>query len=89
MDVCLRLLKESKKSRFDNCSVRNSILIISLITFRDCRVHIFPTTFLEIAANTIDVGAAGNVFPDFFFQTMVIHCLPLFSGLGSKPIGFP
>ena len=24
-------------------------LIISDITFRDCRVHIFPTTFLEIA----------------------------------------
>ena len=62
-DVCLRVLKESKKSRFDNCSDRNSILIISLITFRDCRVHIFPTTFFEIAANTIDVGAAGKVFP--------------------------
>ena len=29
--------------------VRNSILIISHITFRDCGVHIFPTTFLEIA----------------------------------------
>ena len=32
--------KESKKSRFDSCSVRNSVLIISHITFRDCRVHI-------------------------------------------------
>ena len=49
MDICLRVLKESKKSRFDSCSVRNSILIKSHITFRDCRVHIFPTTFLEIA----------------------------------------
>ena len=39
--MCLRVLKESKKSRFDSCSVRNSILIISHITFRDCRVHIF------------------------------------------------
>ena len=29
--------------------VRNSVSIISHITFRDCRVHIFPTTFLEIA----------------------------------------
>ena len=29
--------------------VRNSVLIISHITFRDCRVHFFPTTFLEIA----------------------------------------
>ena len=41
MDVCLRLLKESSKGRFDSYSVRNSVLIISHITFRDCRVHIF------------------------------------------------
>ena len=50
MDLCLRLLKESNKSRFDSYSVRNSVLIISHITFRDCRVHIsLATTFLEIA----------------------------------------
>ena len=30
--------------------VRKSVLIISHITFRDCPVHVFPTTFLEIAA---------------------------------------
>ena len=41
MDVCLRVLKESNKSRFDSYSVRNGVLIISQITFRDCRVHIF------------------------------------------------
>ena len=41
MDICLRVLKESNKSRFDSYSVRNSVLIISHITFRDCRVHIF------------------------------------------------
>ena len=41
MDVCLRVLKESNKSRFDSYSVRNSVLIISHITFRDCRVHFF------------------------------------------------
>ena len=41
MDVCLRVLKESNKSRFDSYSVRNSILIISHITFRECRAHIF------------------------------------------------
>ena len=33
-------------------------------------------------------GAARKVLADPFFWTMVIHCLPLFSGLGSKPIGF-
>ena len=41
MDICLRVLKESNKSRFYSYSVRNSELIISHITFRDCRVHIF------------------------------------------------
>ena len=41
MDVCLRVLKESNKSRFDSYSIRNSVLIISHITFRNCRVHIF------------------------------------------------
>ena len=41
MDVCFRVLKESNKSRFYSYSVRKSALIISHITFRDCRVHSF------------------------------------------------
>jgi len=46
MDIkCLRVLKESNKSRFDSYSVRNSELIVSQITFRDCRVHIFSDNF--------------------------------------------
>ena len=49
MDVFLRVLKESNKGRFDSYSARNGVLIISHITFRDCYVNIFPTTFLEIA----------------------------------------
>ena len=40
-EVCLRVLKESNKSKFDSYSVRNSVLIISHITYRDCQVHIF------------------------------------------------
>ena len=32
--------KESNKTKFDSYNVRNSVLIISHITFRDCRVHI-------------------------------------------------
>ena len=40
-DLCLRLLEESNKSKFYSYSVRNSVLIISHITFQDCRVHIF------------------------------------------------
>ena len=47
--MCLRVLKESNKLGSTGTVVRNSVLMISHITFRDCRVHIFPTTFLEIA----------------------------------------
>ena len=41
MDTCLRVLKESNKSRFNSYSARNSVLIISHITFQDCRVYFF------------------------------------------------
>ena len=41
VDICLRVLKVGNKSRCDSYSVRNSVLILSHITFRDCRVHIF------------------------------------------------
>ena len=40
-DVCLWVLEESNKSRFDSYNLRNSVLIISRITFRDCRLRIF------------------------------------------------
>ena len=40
VDVCLRVLEKSNKRRFDNYTVRNSVLVISHITSRDCRVHI-------------------------------------------------
>ena len=48
MDVCLRVLKERNKSRFESYRVRNSVLVISHINFPDC----LPTTFLEIAVYT-------------------------------------
>ena len=41
MDVCLRVTKESNKSRFNSYSVRKIVLIISHFTFRDCRLHFF------------------------------------------------
>ena len=45
MDICLRMLKEGNKSRFDGYSIRNSELLVSHITFRDCRVYIFSDNF--------------------------------------------
>ena len=41
LHVCLPMLKESNKSRFDSFGVRDSALIISHITFRDCPVQVF------------------------------------------------
>ena len=57
MDICLRVLKESNKSRFDSYNVRNSILIISHITFRDCRGHIF---FDNLSRNSCIYRRYGN-----------------------------
>ena len=57
MDLRLRLLKESNKSKFDSYSFRNSVSIISHITlivgfFGIVACTFFPTTFLEIAVYT-------------------------------------
>ena len=46
MDVCLRELKESG---LDSYNVRNSVPIISHITFRIVACTFFPTSFFEIA----------------------------------------
>ena len=43
------VLKRSSKSRLDSYNVRNSVWVISHITFLEYRVYFFPTTFLEIA----------------------------------------
>ena len=51
MDICLRVLKESNKSMFDSYSVRNSILIISHVTLRDCRAHIFSDNLSQNSCN--------------------------------------
>ena len=46
-DICLPVLKESNKSRFDSYSVRNSVLIKFPFGIVACKF--FPTIFLEIA----------------------------------------
>ena len=51
VDVCLRVLKESNKRSFDSYSV----LIISHITFRYCRVHIFTDNLSRNSCIRINV----------------------------------
>ena len=63
LHVCLPMLKESNKSRFDSFRVRDSALIISHITFQDCPVQVFfVTTFLEIVCiNGISRALASSL----------------------------
>ena len=72
MDVCLRVLKESNKSRFDSYSVRKSVLIISHITFRDCRVHSFSDNLSRNSCiRTIDSSPDGqNVKNTSYFDSI-------------------
>ena len=47
MEVCLQVLKESNKNRFDSFSVRNSVFIILIFSVGVIPCTFFPTTFLE------------------------------------------
>ena len=55
IDVCLRILKESNNRRFDGCSARNSVLIISHVSFRDCCVHIFSDNLSQNSRTFVTV----------------------------------
>ena len=66
MDVCLLMLKESNNRRFNSYSVRNSVLIISHITFRDCRVHTFSD---NLSRNSCKKTVQSCCF-SIFFQTL-------------------
>ena len=63
MDICLRVLKESNKSRFDSYSVRNSVLRISHITFQDCRVHIFSDNLSRNSCIFSRLAKASKLVP--------------------------
>ena len=53
MQMCLRVLKESNKSRFDSYSRQEQCIIDHIPYYlSDCRVYIFPTTFFEKAVYT-------------------------------------
>ena len=83
MGVCLRVLKESNKSRFDSYSVRKSVLIISHITFRDCRVHSFSDNLSRnscISQNFKLTVHSSQMYVETSLRTAdvfpVVACLP-------------
>ena len=61
MDICLQVLKESSKSRFDCYSVRNSVSIIYHISFWDCRVHIFSDNLSRNSCIHLKVPVQWNL----------------------------
>ena len=75
MDICLRVLKESNKSRFDSYSVRNSVLIISHITFRDCRVHIFSDNLSRNSCIIVAHGLKADRLSSVHWKdSLGVHC---------------
>ena len=58
MEMCFLVLKESNKSRFDSYRRQDSVLIISHIAFRDCRVH----TFSENLSRNSCICSTGVLF---------------------------
>ena len=78
MDVCLRVLKESSKSRFDSYSVRNRVLIISHITFRGCRVHLFSD---NLSRNSCILQVRRRNDRNFLINTEILQILTHFSYL--------
>ena len=61
MDIGLRVLKKSNKSRFDSYSVRNNVSIISLLPFGSVGCIFFLTAFLEIPVILLGRSSHGKV----------------------------
>ena len=55
IDVCLRVLKESNKSRFERYSVKNKCIDHIPYYFRDCRLHSFCDNLSRNSCILIDI----------------------------------
>ena len=62
MDLCLRVLKESNKSRFDSYSLGNSVSY-PILPFGFVACTFFATNFLEIAVYTGPLTIATDLDP--------------------------
>ena len=75
MDVCLRGLKETTKVGSTATVSRTSVLIISHITFRDCRVHSFCD---NLSRNSYICMLPGVCRYLFSVTESQFYCLSLF-----------
>ena len=60
MEMCLRVLKESNKSRFDSYSRQEQCIDYIPFTFRDWRVHIFSDIYLSVFLNSLKRKYVSN-----------------------------
>ena len=71
--LCFRVLKRRSKSRCDSYSVRNSVLIISHIAFRNCRVHFFSDNLSRNSCMLWSNFILGLNYLFFCFKLIIIH----------------
>ena len=77
MDVCLRGLKERNKNRFDSYNVRNTVMIISHITFRGCLVHSFCDNLSRNSCIWRGLHMEGLIFGILGCAKRLINCISL------------
>ena len=70
VDGLLRVLKKSNKSRFDSYSFKKeSVLIISYITFRDCHLHFLRQPFSTCGSCLLNTHLLNRTFLSFRFPS--------------------
>ena len=63
IEVCFRVIIKRKATKVNSCSVRDTVLIISHITFRDCSVDIFSDNLSQNSC-IFPSTSASNVLVD-------------------------
>ena len=79
MDVCLRVLKESNKSRFDSYKAGTVYWSYSILPFGIVACTYFPTTFLKIAVYKTDHSRplSKTSMHDYVVVNHFPHCFPM------------
>ena len=82
MELCVRVLKESNKSRFDSYSVRNSVLIVSHIAFQDDHMHILYENLFQNSCRWYHLHVSCFTSLLSFYQLPAVYST-LFDAIGA------
>ena len=81
MKMCLRVLTESNKSRFDSYSRQEQCIDHIPYYLRDCRVHIFSDNLSRnscISFLTANCQGLITIFNIFIFRMSLLFCLNVY-----------